>query len=340
MRFLVEAANATVAVEDGVVIERAGRFDHVVHAIDCDVRPGLINAHDHLHRNHYGRLGAPPYENAYAWGHDIHRRFAPEIERGRCVPRREALRYGAWKNLFAGVTTVVHHDAWMPELAELPVRVAHVRCAHSLGFDGDAVVAGHHDAPFAVHVAEGTDRRSADEVRELDARGVLDANLLAVHVVGADADGVQRLADARAAVVWCPTSNEFLFGRTASGDLLSACDVLLGSDSLLTGEGNLLDELRRARALGVVSDRRLVAAVGCLAARRLRMPAPSLEPGAPADLVVLRRPLLECSAHDVALVVCAGVPRVWDPQLGAPMDWAAPSRAMQAFGVARVVRDA
>ena len=42
---------------------------------------------------------------------------------------------------------------------------------------------------------------------------------------------------------------------------------------------------------------------------------PSLEVGARADLVVLRRPTLEASEMDVALVVAGGVPRVADPAL-------------------------
>ena len=108
----------------------------------------------------------------------------------------------------------------------------------------------------------------------------------------------------------------FLFGRTAPAALLApGIDVLLGSDSLLTGTGDLLDELRCARGLGLVTDDRLEAAVGAVAARRLGLVPPSLEPGSPADLVVLSRPLLEASAGDVLLVIVGGVPRVAEPVL-------------------------
>ena len=64
-------------------MEPDGRFDVTLRIPGGEVRPGLINAHEHLHRNHYGRLGAPPYPNAYAWGRDIHARAAAEIAAGR-----------------------------------------------------------------------------------------------------------------------------------------------------------------------------------------------------------------------------------------------------------------
>jgi hypothetical protein len=337
---LVEAGNATVGVSDGVIVPPTGRFDVVLRASAGELRPGLINAHEHLHRNHYGRLGDPPYANAYAWGHDIHTRHATAIARGRAMPRREALLRGAWKNLLAGVTTVVHHDRWEMAFDDgFPLVVARVRSAHSLGFEPERIGEAR-DVPFALHLAEGVDRESADEIRTLDRRGLLGRELLAVHVVGADADGIRRLREAGAGMVWCPTSNEFLFGRTAPAALLAeGIDVLLGSDSLLTGAGALLHELRFARALGLLSDERLEASVGAVAARRLGLPAPSLTEGAHADLVVLTRPLLEAREVDVALVIAAGELRVLDPallpQLGA---YASRGRVLSANGVPRWVQ--
>ncbi len=310
MKLVIEARNATVGIEDGIIVPPTGRIDRVLRIPDGELRPGLINAHDHLHRNHYGRLGCPPYANAYEWGDDIHVRFAHEIERARAVPRREALQTGAWKNLAAGVTTVVHHDAWEPAFddPEFPVRVARVPNVHSLGIEPPD---GRREGPWTMHLAEGVDERSADEVRELDRRGLLTPSLLAVHVVGTDDDGVRRLRGSGAAVIWCPSSNAFLFDATVPADLLApGIDILLGSDSLLTGAGSLLDELRFARTSGLMSDERLLDAVGRTAARRLGLPEPSLECGAPADLAVFRRPVWEATEADVALVIVAGVPRV------------------------------
>jgi hypothetical protein len=342
VRLLVEAANAAVAIEHGRIVPPAGPFHALLRIPDGHVRPGLVNAHDHLHRNHYGRLGHPPYANAYDWGRDIHGRDAEAIQRGRAVPRRDTLLRGAWKNLFAGVTTVVHHDRWEPAFErDFPIRVARVRQAHSPGFEPDLSALADGAGPFCIHLAEGVDAESAGEVRALDRLGLLTRDLLAVHVVGPDADGIARLRASGAAVVWCPTSNLFLFGRTVPAGLLApGMDFLVGSDSLLTGDGSLLDELRAARSLGLVSDERLLDAVGALAARRLGLAEPSMDVGAPADLAVFRRPVLDASDGDVALTIVGGVPRVADPALVPALGpWSDAGRLMEVGAVVRWVLD-
>lgn len=312
---LESARGTAVGIRGGLIVPADGDFDLAVELGAGELRPGLINAHDHLHRNHYPRLGSPPYPDAYAWGLDIHQRCSADIDRGRALDRRHALLFGALKNLLGAATTVVHHDAWESAFDEgFPVRVPRVRSLHSLRFEPRPEgSAPRGDAPLCIHLAEGTNAEAAAEVRELDRRGLLGPGLLAVHAVGVDDDGIERLAAAGAAVVWCPTSNLFLLGRTAAAALLrSGIDVLLGSDSLLTADGTLLEELRAARALGILEDARLEAAVGAAAARRLGLPAPSMAPGAPADLVHVRRPLLEAGPADVALVVVGGLPRLAD----------------------------
>lgn len=312
MRLLIEAANASVAVEDGRIGEAGGKFDRMIRS-PGELRPGLINAHDHLHRNHYGRLGAPPYADAREWAQDIQRRYANEIASGRAIPRRQALLAGAWKNLLAGVTRVVHHDPWEPDFdMDFPIKVVRVASADSIATAPDFVPPA--GEPFALHVAEGVDERAAEEVRTLNSRGLLNNRLLAVHAVGVDAGSISRLRDSGCAIVWCPTSNQFLFGRTAPAELIAeGTDVLLGSDSLLTGAGTLLDEMQAAR--GVIPGERVLDAVGTLAAHRLAIPPPSLEPGAPADLALFRRAVLDAALDDVLLVMVDGQPRVLAPDL-------------------------
>jgi cytosine/adenosine deaminase-related metal-dependent hydrolase len=321
MRLLVNARNRSVGIADGRIGGESGAFEVVLDLPDAEVRPGLINCHDHLHRNHYGRLGSPPYRNAYQWAEDIQSRYRRRIARRHRWPRRSALLAGAWKNLFAGVTTVVHHDPWESEFDHaFPLRVARVATANSVRQSRDLEQVG--AAPhYCLHVAEGTDQAAADEVRELGDHGLLTDRLVAVHAVGIDDDGIGRLAGCGAAVAWCPTSNLFMLGRTAPAALLnSGVDVLVGSDSLLSGAGDLLDELRFARAQAFLDDARLEAAVGAIPARRLGLPAPTLDEGAPADFILLRRPLLEARANDVALVVIDGVPRVADAVLAAKLE--------------------
>ena len=309
-----------------------------------ELLPGLINAHDHLYLNHYPRLGTPPYDNAYQWGNDLHARFGGEIRRLAAFPRHDALLFGALKNLLGGVTSVVQHDPWDHDLTNFPVRVVRVRVAHSLGFERDftrALAGDDHtrDRPWSMHLAEGIGAEAAEEVRTAHRRKLLGASFLAVHVVGVDADGIAMLAGSGTAVVWCPTSNRFLFDRTAPPEMFAAgIDVLLGTDALLTSDGTMLAELREARRLGYLDAERLRSAGGRTAARRLGLPDPSLEPGQPADLVCLRRPLFDARPADVALVVVGGLPRLADHRFASLFEHCGvPAERLGMKGVDKVV---
>ena len=332
MRLLIEAKNASIAIDDEYIVEASGRFDVSIRLQDGEVRPGLINGHDHLHRNHYGRLGSPPYMSARQWAHDIQHRFANQIALGRKISRQQSLRIGAWKNLLSGVTHVVHHDPWEPAFEKgFPLHVVRVANADSIAMAPDltsildAAADGDH---IAIHVAEGIDGDAASEVHALHSRGLLNSRLLAVHAVGPDPGGVELLEASGCAIVWCPTSNHFLFGRSAPERLIAdGTDIILGTDSLLTGAGDILDEVRFARSH--VSGERLIGAVSTVPARRLGFAEPSLAPGAPADIVLLHRPLLEAGRADVAMVMVDGEIRVLDPALlrffgfshGRILDW-------------------
>ena len=265
-----------------------------------ELRAGLINSHDHLFLNQFPRLGSPPYRSMYAWADDIHHRFAVEVDRYSRLPRGDALLFGALKNLLGGVTTVVHHDPWSEHLdSGFPLRVERVRVIHSLGFESDleGALAGSEDMkgrPVCMHLAEGVGDDAASEVHEAAARGLMNGHLMAVHLVTVDGPGIELLRAAHAAFVWCPTSNLFLYGRTSPPELFeSGIDVLLGTDSLLSGAGTLLDELRTAHEVGRLDEDRLVGAVGGASARApradprawrrrgCRLPPPTAPRGAP-----------------------------------------------------------
>jgi cytosine/adenosine deaminase-related metal-dependent hydrolase len=316
LRLLTHAG--ALDVEEGRLAAPAAAPDLSVDLDGATLRPGLVNAHDHLHRNHLPRLGEPPYADAATWGRDLHERFTGDLERRGLLPRRDALLFGALKNVLGGATTAVHHDAWEEDFdRDFPLRVPRIPTVQSVREAPERTPPG----PWTMHLAEGTSRAACAEVEDADARGLLGRALAAVHLVAADADALARLARAGCAAVWCPTSNAFLYGATASRALFGAgLEVLLGTDALVSGAGTLLDELAAARATGLVPDGRLEAAVSSVAARRFGLPAPSLEDGAPADVVALRAPLLSARPRDVALVLVAGRPVLADEEFAAVFD--------------------
>lgn len=336
MRLRLVTHAGALDVEDGRVVGGGGEPDVSVDLDGATLRPGLVNAHDHLHRNHLPRLGEPPYADAATWGRDLHERFTKGLDRRRLLPRREALLFGALKNALGGATTAVHHDSWEEDFErDFPLRVPRIPNVRSVGEAPERSPSG----PWTMHLAEGTSREACAEVADADARGLLGRSLAAVHLVATDADALARLARAGCAAVWCPTSNAFLYGATASRALFGAgLEVLLGTDALVSGAGTLLDELSAARATGLVPDARLEAAVSSVAARRLGLPEPSLEPGAPADLVALRAPLLSARPRDVALVLVAGRPVLADEEFAAVFDAAGvPHEPLVVGGVAKRV---
>ena len=240
--------------------------------------PGLINAHDHLELNFLPRLGTPPYPSAYDWADDVYRPDEAPIRDLRQVSLADRLWWGAYKNIIAGVTTVMHHDTYQARIFRngFPLRVVHpYRWAHSLGFGVDPRQAHATGAgPFVIHAAEGSDERSAREVDELDDLRVLTRDTILVHGVAITPDQWQRLAPRGIGLVWCPTSNLFLFGKTVDLATVPAdVRLALGTDSTISGSAGLLDELRAARDNGGASVADLLHMVTTVAAAMLGLEA-------------------------------------------------------------------
>jgi cytosine/adenosine deaminase-related metal-dependent hydrolase len=261
------------------------------------ISPGLINAHDHLELNNFPRLKwRDRYPNARDWMADFRPRFKtdPALIESLSVPLHDRLLWGGIKNLLSGVTTVCHHNPlYRPLRHGFPIRIVkRYRWSHSLLLDGEVVGREYRRTPknwpWIIHLAEGTDAEAATELDRLDRLGGLGVNTVIVHGVGLSATDRAKLLDKGGALIWCPASNLFMLGATAQvSELARARRVALGSDSRLSGEPDLLAELKVAYETKQVSANGLFRMVTSDAALILRLPhAGRIANGLPADMTI------------------------------------------------------
>lgn len=240
--------------------------------------PGLINAHDHLEFNLFPRLGRGPYSNASLWAKDIYHPEESPVREHLLVPKPLRLMWGGIKNLLSGVTTVAHHNPWAYQVftEQFPVKVMRrYGWAHSLDFSPDICELWKRVPacwPFILHAAEGTDEYARREIAQLNKMGMLGRRTVLVHAVATGAKEIETVSKAWCSIVWCPTSNFFSLGRTLSPEVLpSGIPLVLGTDSALTGDGDMIDELRCAIDVCGISVDRAYGMVTADAARVLRL---------------------------------------------------------------------
>ncbi len=294
------------------------------------IAPGLINAHDHLEFNCFKPLKwRGQYRNAAEWIADFQPRFEadPDLLGPMAIPVVDRLWIGGIKNLLSGVTTVCHHNPWHRALDNgFPVRVVkNFRFSHSLLIDGDKAADSYcrtpRDWPWIIHLAEGIDEAAAAELPRLQKLGCLQANTVLVHGVGLTAADQAHVIDSGGALIWCPSSNHFLFGATANVTAFAAARrVALGSDSRLSGERDLLAELKIAQATKQIDAKTLFCMITSDAARILRLPhAGRIAARLPADLTIFRlqnadpfESIISAQRADIRLVMIAGRPCLGD----------------------------
>lgn len=321
---------ADVALEGGRVaaigepgrIERADREADLASAV---VLPGLVNAHDHLDFSTFPALGTPPYPSVYAWARDVDAGFGdPRVKRALAMPLADRLFLGGVRNLLAGVSAVAHHGAFHRSLArdDFPVRVLErYGFAHSPGLTPElrkTYRSSDRRIPWLVHAGEGTDPALAAELAALAEANVLRHNTVIAHGIAFGAPEIQRIAEAKACLVWCPESNRHLYGATASPDRYreQGVRVGLGSDSPVSGVRDPLSNLACAAATSGWDAAALFELASGASAEVARLPVGGFSVGAPADFLVTRsvEALLRGERLAVGLVIVAGKARYGEPR--------------------------
>lgn len=285
--------------------------------------PGLINSHDHLDFNLFPPLGHGPYPNYMAWGRDIHSRERDRIHAVLQVPRKLRTRWGEYKNLLNGVTTVVQHGP-APVLRPPLIRVFRgSQSLHSVAFEkywrwrlNNPL---RRQRPVAIHIGEGVDAPAAAEIDELIRWNLLQRTLVGVHGLAM----TPAQAGAFRALVWCPSSNDFLFGKTLPVERLAAyTSLVFGTDSTLTAPWDLWAQLRQARRS--CADATLYGMLTTAAATVWGLDGRGrLAPGMEADLVIACPPsedwnldgFFSLSPPDLLLVLCRGEILLFDERL-------------------------
>lgn len=253
------------------------------------VFPGLINSHDHLDFNLFPALGNRIYSNYSEWGRYIHTHYKTEINNVLKVPEELRIKWGIYKNLLCGVTTVVNHGKKIKE-GNGPVTVYQdAQSIHSVGFEKKWPILL--NDPFKknktviIHTGEGTDKASKREIDKLIRCNFLKRKLAGIHGVAMTAGQ----AKAFKALVWCPESNYFLLNKTAAIKSLKAqTTILFGTDSTLTGRWNIWDHIRVAQKTGALTNLELFGTLTLNPSKLWNIKGGKIAEGLDADIVIAK----------------------------------------------------
>ena len=291
---------------------------------DSIVFPGLINSHDHLDFNLFPQLGNRLYSNYTEWGRHIHQHYKPEINAILNIPASLRSRWGIFKNLLCGVTTVINHGERTHLGNDLITVFEDTHCLHSVKFEKNWKLKLNN--PFKanqrvnIHVGEGVDRAARDEIDELLNCNLLQKKLIGVHAVAMTENQAKKFE----ALVWCPQSNYFLLDKTAPLNRLKAhTKILFGTDSTLTSSWDIWEHLRLARQTELLSDVEFYKSLNQNPASTWRLNGGEIAAGKVADLVVAKSPdgttgydsFFNLSPADLQLVIHKGQVRLFDESL-------------------------
>ncbi len=333
-------------IPDSNIIMQKGKIKsiHVAEArlpeisLDVDhslVFPGLINGHDHILGNYLPKVGKGPYPNWLPWDNDL--KSADTYVERQQIDIFDSYLLGSYRNLLSGVTTVsdhIPHFVNEPFIDKMPIRVlrdyalAHAVASFALswgdGIEEEYAKAKKNNIPFITHCQEGFDDETLQDTNTLIKKGALGEYSVLIHCIGLGREDIVNHAKHKSNIVWCPDSNMFMFNKTlpVKECLDQGVNVVLGTDSPMSGGMNMLTELKFAKKTYFqlykehLDDKQLIEMVTTKAAKALRLPSlGEIKEGKTADLLLIRgevdRPyssLVEAQMEDIRLMIYQGVP--------------------------------
>jgi cytosine/adenosine deaminase-related metal-dependent hydrolase len=290
---------------------------------DAFAFPGLINSHDHLDFNCFPVLSKKTYNNYTEWGKHIHETYPNEIKEVLKIPLHLRAAWGMYKNLLAGVTTVVNHGTVLKFTDPLITIRQDFQSLHSVKFQ--KFWKWKLNNPFerkkicVIHTGEGTDVQSSKEIDELLKWNLWKRKLIGIHAVAMNPQQAKKFIG----LVWCPVSNRQLLNKNADiTRLKESTRLVFGTDSTLTGNWNAWHHLRFARSTQMVSDAELFEMVTRSAAKLWNSPNGAIRHGKKADIVIARNKtgnstwdgFFETDPEDILMVIHKGNIRLIDSE--------------------------
>jgi len=327
------SATLDIRIQNGIIKETGALLhdnngEHILAFNNAIVFPGLINSHDHLDFNLFPQLGNKLYDSYVAWGNDIHQQNKETINKVLTIPLADRIKWGMYKNLLNGITTVVNHGALLNIDNELITVFQACNVIHSVQFDKNwrwKLNSIAKKYPYTIHVGEGTDNNSCVEIDSLIRWNIFKRTLIGIHGIAMNEAQAKHFK----ALVWCPASNFFLIGETAQIEKLKhATNILFGTDSTLSAGWNIWEHLRAARKTGYATDSELfqMLTINPVNAWQLKNVG-SLTPGYSADLVIARRKestdydsFYMSNPEDILMVMHEGNIHLFDSELLVQMD--------------------
>lgn len=303
---------AAITVENDKIIKIGQPDPSAEFEINLDsndlVFPALINPHDHMLGTYYPRVGTGPYINWLPWDNDL--KAHPLYQERSTISNLDLYLLSAYRNLISGVTTVSDHIPHVVNegfIDKMPLRVIrdysleHETSSYDLKWGRGTTVehneARSKDQPFITHLEEGYDEEATLGIEMLEHLKALDEYTVLIHGIAFSDKDIDLIAKNKANVVWCPTSNYYMFKETTNIKRLleKGVNVSLGTDSPMSGGLNILEEMQFAYSLykemyhEEIDYKTIVKMVTTNPAKAMRLKTlGKIEIGFTADLLVIR----------------------------------------------------